>query len=219
MAELRHDAPDCGPAGGTSGSAIVEALPPVGLVGVRVDLSDSAVRVALEEESGLSLPGVRQAVLRDEERTGWYWMAPDELLLRIPPDHAASTLEALEAALSGMHCLVVDLSDSRAFFRIAGPFAREVLAKGAPVDLHPEAFPQGMFRRTHIAGVAVAFSLVAEGPDTFELFCARSHARYMRDWLGNAARPGTMTGVYTPPDRVEPGSGYPISKRINSKAM
>ncbi len=207
MAELRHDAPECGPAGGTSGSAVVEALPPVGLVGVRAELSAHAVRLALEEESGLPLPGVRQAALREDDRTGWYWMATDELLLRIPPDHAAPAVEALEAALSGMHCLVVDLSDSRAFFRIAGPLAREVLAKGAPVDLHPAAFLRGMFRRTHIAGVAVAFSLVAEDPDVFELFCARSYARYMRDWLVNAARAGTMTGVYAPPEGVDPGSG------------
>ena len=59
--------------------------------------------------------------------------------------------------------------------------------------------------------VAAAFRLVAEDPDTLELFCARSYARYMRDWLVNAARPGSMTGIYASPDRVDPGSGIPSS--------
>ena len=100
----------------------------------------------------MPLPGVRQAALREEDGSGWYWMAPDELLLRVPPSHAIAAVEALESALSEKHCLVVDLSDSRAFFRISGPGAREVLAKGAPVDLHPESFTRCMFRRTHVAG-------------------------------------------------------------------
>ncbi len=211
MPDLRHAAADCGPAGGSPETARVEPMPAPGLVGVRADLADQAVRKALEEEAGLPLPGVRKAALREEDGSGWYWMAPDELLLRLPYSQAAAASDLLASALSGMHCLAADLTDSRAFFRIAGPGAREVLAKGAPVDLHPDVFRRGMFRRTHIAGVAVAFSLAAEDPDAFELFCARSYARYMRDWLVNAARPGSLTGIYGPTERADPGRGMPSS--------
>ena len=218
MPDLRHAPPEAGSAGGAPETALVEPMSPVGLVGVRADLSDATLRKALEVESGLPLPGVRQAALRHEDGSGWYWMAPDELLLRVPPDHSVTAVNALESALSGMHSLVADLSDSRAFFRISGPTAREVLAKGAPVDLHPEAFRRGMFRRTHVAGIAAAFSLVSEDPDTFELFCSRSYARYMRDWLVNAARPGAVVGIYAPSKREEPGSGTPSSKRTSSSA-
>ncbi len=218
MPDLRYAPPECGPAGGAPETALVEPMAPVGLVGVRADLSDGALRTALEAESGLPLPGTRQAALRHEDGSGWYWMAPDELLLRVPRDHAVAAVDALESVLAGMHCLVADLSDSRAFFRISGPAAREVIAKGAPVDLHPEAFRRGMLRRTHVAGIAAAFLLVAEDPDSFELFCSRSYAHYMRDWLVNAARPGSVVGIYAPPERVEPGRGTPSSKRTSSSA-
>ena len=218
MPDLRHAPPECGPVGGTPETALIEPVSPVGLVGVRADLSDDALRKVLEKETGLPLPGVRQAALRHEDCSGWYWMAPDELLLRVPRDHAATAVDALESALAGVHFLVGDLSDSRAFFRISGPAAREVIAKGAPVDLHPDAFQRGMFRRTHVAGIAAAFSLVAEDPDTFELFCSRSYAHYLRDWLVNAARPGSVVGIYAPSEREEPGRGTPSSKSTSSSA-
>ena len=218
MPDLRHAAPEGGSAGGAPGTALVEPMSPVGLVGVRGDLSDDNVAQGVGGRVRIALPGVRQAALRHEDGSGWYWMAPDELLLRVPLDHAVAAVNALESALSGMHCMVAELSDSRAFFRISGPTAREVLAKGAPVDLHPEAFRRGMFRRTHVAGIAAAFSLVAEDPDTFELFCSRSYARYMRDWLVNAARPGAVVGLYAPSEREEPGRGTPSSKRTSSSA-
>ena len=209
--ELRHRGAECGSAGGAPEVARIEPMEAAGLIGVRADLGDPAVRRALETASRCDLPHMREASFDSDGRPNWYWMAPDELLLRVSPDEAAGMTESLEAALSGMHCLVVDLSDSRAFFRISGPGAREIIAKGAPVDLHPEAFRKGLFRRTRVADVAAAFCLVSEHPDVFELFCARSYARYLRDWLVNAARTGSLIGLYAPADRDEPGSGMPTS--------
>lgn len=211
MAELHHRAAECGSAGGSPETARIEPMEAVGLVGVRADLGDPTVRSALAKASGYHLPEEREASIDSDSRSSWYWMASDELLLRVSPEEAAGKAQSIEAALPDTHCLVVDLSDSRAFFRISGPGAREVIAKGAPVDLHPETFRKGMFRRTRVADIAAAFCLVSECPDVLELFCARSHARYMRDWLVNAARTGSMIGLYAPAVREEPGSGKPTS--------
>ena len=86
----------------------------------------------------------------------------------------------------------IDVSDARALFRIDGPGAREVLAKGAPVDLSPAAFGPGDFRRTRLGQVACAFWT----PDgtSFELVCFRSVAAYVFGLLENAAKPGSEVG-------------------------
>ena len=210
MLELRHRPPECGAGAGTEATARVEPLPPPGLVSLRGDLAEARFRRAVEAASGLPLPEPGRESL-DADGFGWYWMAPDELLLRLPLDAAGSALVALEAATGSFHRLLAEVSDTRAFFRISGAGAREVLAKGAPVDLHPEVFRPGMFRRTHLAGVAAAFSLRAVEPDRFELFCARSPSRYLGDWLVHAARGAALCGVYEPGRRPDPGNGTPNS--------
>ncbi len=219
MVELSRREPECGGPGGGPETARVEPLPTVGLLGIRADLSNAAVREALETACRMPLPAVRECRFSNAEGTGLYWMSPDELLLRLPVDEAPAAQAAIESALSGMRSLVVELSDSRAFFRVSGPFAREALAKAAPVDLHPSVFRPGAFRRTRAAGIAAAIAMRSENPDAFELFCARSYARYMRDWLVNAVRPGTMTGIYPPGEAVEPGSANPVAYSTMSRTI
>jgi sarcosine oxidase subunit gamma len=77
---------------------------------------------------------------------------------------------------------------------VSGAGAREVLAKLCPVDLSPDAFTPGMFRRTRMAQVPAAFWLDAE--DTFHLICFRSVADYAFNLLKTAALPGGEVGVY-----------------------
>ncbi len=45
--------------------------------------------------------------------------------------------------LCGTQAHVVDQSDGRVLVRLSGPFARQILAKGIGVDLHPAAFALG----------------------------------------------------------------------------
>ena len=89
--------------------------------------------------------------------TAALWMSPDELLLL------------------------------RTFLRISGSGAREVLAKVCPVDLSPEGFTPGMFRRTRMAQVPAAFWLDEAG--NFHLICFRSVADYAFELLKVSAQP------------------------------
>ncbi|MHA1127411.1 MAG: sarcosine oxidase subunit gamma, partial [Alphaproteobacteria bacterium] len=75
-------------------------------------------------------------------------------------------------------------------FLIERQGAREVLAKGAPVDLSPEAFGTGDLRRSRIGQLAAAFWMT--GDESFELVCFRSVGAFMFDWLSNAAREGSL---------------------------
>lgn len=93
-----------------------------------------------------------------------------------------------------MHHLSADVSDVRSLFRIEGRGAREVLAKGAPVDLAIDKFGPGDFRRTRLGQVAVAFWMT--GDDAFSLVCFRSVEEFVGRWLQLAARPGSQVGYY-----------------------
>lgn len=86
----------------------------------------------------------------------------------------------LRETLSGL-ASVSDQSHGRVIFCIAGPRARDVLAKGTPVDLHPRAFGPGRSAVTQMAHVGVHIAQV--GPDAFELSLFRGFAESFWEWL------------------------------------
>jgi len=81
--------------------------------------------------------------------------------------------------------LVTPLSHSRTRIAIAGGPAREVLAKGLPVDLHPAAFGPGRFAMTGLHHTPVL--LHCTGDDTFHLYAMRTFALSVWEWLADAA--------------------------------
>ncbi|MEM6742291.1 MAG: sarcosine oxidase subunit gamma family protein [Pseudomonadota bacterium] len=159
-----------------------------------------SLRAAAEAGADLaSALGTPAPAPRRLERAGarsLAWMSPDEWLLQAPRDDLPALAEAARAALGDRPHLIVDVSDARALFRIEGPGARDVLAKGAPVDLSRAAFGPGDFRRTRLGQVACAFWLAGPGDaEAFELVCVRSVADHVGAWLVHAARPGAAPGV------------------------
>ena len=88
----------------------------------------------------------------------------------------------------------MNVSDARAVFSVTGRGARELIAKGAPVDMSPAAFGLGDLRRTHIGQVAAAFWMTAD--EALTLVCFRSYAGYMFDWLSASAKDGATPGLY-----------------------
>lgn len=159
------------------------------MVTLRADLSDAAVASAVKAAVGSEMPDVRKAT-----ETA-LWMSPDELLLLTPYGEAGATVSKLTDALSGVHHLAVDVSDARTMFKLEGDAAREVLAKGAPVDLARDKFAKGDLRRTRISHIAAAFWQSGDNPDVFEIICFRSYATYLWEWLEESSREGTMPGI------------------------
>ncbi len=168
----------------------IARIDPVGMVTLRGDLGAEALRAAVREVTGHAVPDTRR--IHGTAAGGVAWMSPDELLILCAPGTAADTAARLSAALGEVHHLAVDVSDARAVFAIDGPGAREVLAKGAPVDLSRTAFGPGDLRRTRLGQIAVAFWMTGE--DRFELVCFRSVADFAETWLRTAAAPGSLPG-------------------------
>jgi heterotetrameric sarcosine oxidase gamma subunit len=86
----------------------------------------------------------------------------------------------------GKRALITDQSDGRAILRRRGPKAREVLAKGIALDLHPRAFRPGDVALTLAAHVGVQLWQLDETP-TYEIAVARSLAKSLWGWLSASA--------------------------------
>ncbi|MFD1194216.1 sarcosine oxidase subunit gamma [Seohaeicola saemankumensis] len=170
---------------------------PTGMITLRGDLAAPAMAKALDKVSGLTIPATRRVQpAKGSGQAQAAWMSPDELLLILPYGQVATVCASLSAALEGTHHLVADVSDARALITVSGPDARvrEVLAKLAPVDLHPAQFGPGDFRRTRLAQVAGAFWMPEAG--RIDVVCFRSVAQYVFDLLSAAADPAASVDYF-----------------------
>lgn len=176
----------------SKGIAVISEAPLQGMITLRGDLAASSVIKAATKIAGVKMPAAGVANCKAD--SGLCWMSPDEVLILCPYADVANNLAKLNKALSKVHALAVDVSDARAMLRVSGQGARDVMAKLAPVDVSPDAFPVGTFRRTRMAQVPAAFWMRDEG--AFEVICFRSNAQYMFDLLKVAAQKGSGVGYF-----------------------
>jgi len=80
-----------------------------------------------------------------------------------------------------------DLSDARVRLAISGSAARELLAAGIALDLHPDVFAIGQSAQTGLHHTGVLLERVAA--DAYELFVPRTFAATIWEFLVDAALP------------------------------
>ena len=113
-------------------------------------------------------------------------LGPDWWQLRCKDRKSADRLLKVEAAGP---VGVTDVSDAYLAIGVAGPRARDVLAKAATVNLHPDAFPAGSAARTLFGRVTLVIARLEDGePAAFNVTVSRSNARFLWHWLADAAR-------------------------------
>jgi sarcosine oxidase subunit gamma len=162
----------------------------LGKIDLRGDPHDRAFMAAAGRVLDLLLPS-EPCTTAARDRIGALWLGPDQWLVTCPGSEVARWHGALREALAEVHAAVTDLTDGRVAFRLAGPSARDVLAKGCPLDLHPRAFPPGRCAQSLLAKASVLIHLVeddAEPGPTFDVYVARSFAEYLWMWLEDAGR-------------------------------
>lgn len=176
-----------------SGAIDVVDAGPIGMITLRGDLSDAALKDACQSD-GLVMPGKGKATGGLE--AGLLWMSPDEVMLLCAHDAAPDRVAGLARALEGHHSLVAEVSDARAVFRLTGEGAaiREVLAKLSPADMRISALPVGRVRRTRLAQVPAAFWFTDDSEAV--VICFRSVADYVFGLLSTAAQPGSEVGHF-----------------------
>lgn len=120
------------------------------------------------------------------------WLGPDEWLIACPAGAETALYAALRVALNGVHAALVDLTDAQTIIRVSGPRARDLIAKGCTLDLHPRAFGAGHVARGTLAHAQITLLQTASDGETggpaFDLYVGRSFAQHLWCWLEDAAR-------------------------------
>jgi heterotetrameric sarcosine oxidase gamma subunit len=113
------------------------------------------------------------------------WLAPGAWLV-VADDHGGGALcQTLREQLQDL-AAVIDQSHGRVTLRLAGPRARDVLAKGCRLDLHPRVFRPPMCAQTMIAHIGVLVHQTDDVP-TYDLFVPAGFALDFLAWLTSSA--------------------------------
>lgn len=131
---------------------------------------------------GVALPSDTRSA-STKGKTWVFKTAPEKFL--IVCEQKAKMGEALGKAFKAEQAVVTELGHSRTILRVSGEAARAVLARGVPVDLHPDVFARGAFAQTGIHGVSVLCT--RSGPDQFDLIVPRNFAVVVFEWLEDTA--------------------------------
>ncbi|MGO4624445.1 sarcosine oxidase subunit gamma [Ensifer sp. 2YAB10] len=136
---------------------------------------------------------VRQAIASVPEFS-LRFSGPEEWLVVSETEAPSGLVRRLEELCAG-GAYVVDQSDGRVVFRLAGPNARSVLAKGIGLDLHPAAFSIGGSANVLCGHIPV--NLARTDEDTFELIVPRSYAESLFDDLVRMGRAFDLTAAFS----------------------
>lgn len=158
----------------------LERLMNVGYVNLRGDANNTEFAAAVRETCETDLPLAANSMNGDDPRI--FWLGPDEWLLVGDSARMAGLAPALSIALQHQHAAVNELSGGQVTFRLSGADARELLAKGCPLDLHPSVFGAGSCAQTGLAKAGVLLCGLADGAG-FDLIVRRSFADYLWQWL------------------------------------
>ncbi|MGW7054183.1 sarcosine oxidase subunit gamma [Streptomyces sp. NPDC054887] len=115
------------------------------------------------------------------------WLGPDEWLVVGPPDARDALREKLADALGPEHGSVVDVSAQRTTLLVGGPRARDLLAHGCRIDLHPGAFGPGQCAQTTLARTQVILVPRDGTRPGYWVLVRSSFAAYLAEWLMDAA--------------------------------
>ena len=168
----------------TAGPLTLNEMPVPGQINLRGQASDAAVAKAVARVLGCELPVVANTVVAGGELSV-LWLGPDEWLVLTAPGAEAGTSAGLSEALAGQHCAVTDVTGNRALLRLSGAPAREVLAKGCSLDLHPSRFAPGQCAQTLLARSGIILSQIDDAP-SYDILPRRSFAEYTWRWLEDA---------------------------------
>ncbi|MER6252979.1 sarcosine oxidase subunit gamma family protein [Streptomyces sp. NPDC001584] len=170
----------------TSGGAVrLAELPFLAQVNVRLDAKGAAAD-AVGLALGLHLPLEPNTVVRVGELTA-VWLGPDEWLVVGPAGSQRDLESRIRAASDDEPVAVTDVSAQRTTLLVTGPRARDLLAHGCPLDLHPRVFGAGCCAQTTLARTQIVLVARDEPKAGFWVLVRSSFAGYLTDWLLDAA--------------------------------
>ncbi|UCE30391.1 MAG: sarcosine oxidase subunit gamma [Burkholderiales bacterium] len=150
--------------------------PDAAIVNLRGDPGDPAFVAAASQAIGMPLPlAAGDCPSSGDLRV--LWAGPDDWFVLGPAGTEHALAARLRTAAAGRHRAVTDVSSGYRVLRVAGPGARDLLAQGCPLDMHPRAFALGRCAGSHFFKASIW--VWRTGEDAFELLVRSSFAGYV----------------------------------------
>ena len=172
-----------------AGTVKVEELPFQGVVRIQARRQSERFLELCREQVGINLPTDPNTCTGTSPHC--LWVAVNEWLLVTPADEEEQVAHNLTVKLTeqlpGELFAVTVISDARSVFQISGSAARDLLAKGCSLDLHPEKFTAGRCAGTLLEQVTITLYRI-DSSDSYQLMVDRSFAAFVWDWLTQAIK-------------------------------
>lgn len=141
---------------------------------------------AVQAAFGLTLPAANMFTVEDTRLLAW--LGPDEFLfIGGEGDRDSRGLEnGFRARIAGAAAAITEVGAGFARLEIGGVGARDFLASGWALDLHPRAFGLGCCAQSYLAKAPVLL-LQRDAAPVFDIVVRRSFADYLRSWLAVSA--------------------------------
>ena len=141
--------------------------------------TDSTVKAVIGELLGLDAPPVGGSASNAEAMVAA--LAPGRYLI---VGRSAELVARFEAALPTRDATVTDLSHGRVAFQLAGRACEALLARVVAIDVGESAFPVSRVAQTSAHRIDIVLRRLA--PEAFEIWCFRSFAESLAEWLLDA---------------------------------
>lgn len=146
---------------------------------------DAALAAAMRGAFGMDAPGPGHAAAGTEATA--IWIQPGQWLLSAPRAGEGALAARAAAAFAGL-AAVADQSHGRTTIRLSGPAARDALARGCRLDLHPRVFGPGRAASTLIAQIHCLIHQTDAAPG-YDLTVFSTLAEPFLHWLLESAAP------------------------------
>jgi sarcosine oxidase subunit gamma len=164
--------------------ARISEEPFVAMVDLWVD--PGAGGAAAAEVLGIAALPTTPLTVSDTTDASVIWFGPQEWLICSTGRSGEELEAALRAAVAGNGGAAVDVSAQRTTLRLSGARARNVLAKGSSLDLHPSVFGPGAAAQTMLAQANVVLIPLNDNGTDYRILVRQSFARYLAEWLLDA---------------------------------
>lgn len=151
-----------------------------GHINLRGNAADEGFTAAVARVLGQALPLEPNTLTQSAHRI--YWLGPDEWQVVTELGDVGELLQSLHDALAGQHVAINDLSGGQVVFRLSGPDAADLLAKGCMLDLHPEVFGEGDCAQSGLGKATMLLGCIDTAP-VYEIIVRRSFSEYALRWL------------------------------------
>lgn len=158
-------------------------LPFLTQLSVRVEETGGPAGAAVADVLGVALP-TEPCTAASTGDIEVLWLGPDEWLVIAPPEHPE--LEARLAAAVSEAGAVIDVSAQRTTLHVTGARARQLLAHGCSIDLHPAVARAGTCVSTHLALAGITLVVRDDTGTDYRVLVRSSFAAYLAGWLVDA---------------------------------